>query len=226
MLIISFRTVLIFVFLTIFMRLLGKRQVGQLEIGEFVSALLISELAASPIADPDAPLLFALLPMALIVILEILISCLCAHFPSVKKLFDGCPSVLIRKGQVDQDALAKARLSPDELLSQLRLKGCAHPAEADYAVLEQNGQLSVIFKASDRPLTPGDLQLNLPDEGYALPLVICGRINHSALCASGMGEKDLIKKLKGTPLSSVLLFAVDDTGKEFLAKYKNNKEKP
>ena len=153
MLIISFRTLIIFLFLSFFMRLLGKRQVGQLEIGEFISALLLSELAAFPISDPDVPLLHALLPIGLIVCLEIFISCLCARFPFIKKVFDGCPAVLIRKGQVDPSALSKARISPDELLAQLRLKGCADPSKVDYALLEQNGQFSVVLKSESQPLS-------------------------------------------------------------------------
>lgn len=226
MLTIALRTALIFVFLTFFMRLLGKRQVGQLEIGEFVSALLLSELAAFPVADPDVPLIFALLPITLIVTLEILFSCLCARFPFIKKIVDGCPAILIKKGTVDQAALLKTRISPDELLSQLRLKGCSDPSEADYAILEQNGQLSVILKSPNRPICPCDLGLSPQNQGYAQPLVICGRINRSALSSCGLDEKLLINKLHGLSPADVLLFTIDDGGKEFLVKYQDLKEAP
>ena len=218
MFIIALRTLLIYAILTLFVRFLGKRQVGQLEIGEFISALLLSELAAFPIADPSIPLLFAVLPVSIIVLLEILTSCLCARFPFFKKLFDGCPAVLIRRGKIDEAALFKARFSPDELLSQLRLKGVSDPTQVDYAVLEQNGQLSVILKNKFRPLSPSDLGQNPSDEGYALPLVICGRINRSALSAMGMTEQALTSRLGSTPVEDILLYTVDDGGTEYLVK--------
>ena len=218
MFIIALRTLLIYAILTLFVRFLGKRQVGQLEIGEFISALLLSELAAFPIADPSIPLLFAVLPVSIIVLLEILTSCLCARFPFFKKIFDGCPAVLIRRGKIDEAALFKARFSPDELLSQLRLKGVSDPTQVDYAVLEQNGQLSVILKNKFRPLSPSDLGKNPSDEGYALPLVICGRINRSALSAMGMTEQALTSRLGSTPVEDILLYTVDDGGTEYLVK--------
>lgn len=215
---IALRTLLIYALLTIFVRFLGKRQVGQLEIGEFISALLLSELAAFPIADPSVPLSFAILPVSLIVLLEMLTSCLCARFPFFKKLFDGCPAILIRQGQLDEDALFKARISPDELLGQLRLKDVSDPSQVDYAILEQNGQLSVILKNKYRPLSPSDLQGNPQNDGYAVPLVICGDINRSALKAKKMTKADLTKKLKGVPVKDILLFTIDDGGNEYLAK--------
>ena len=224
MLAIAVRTVLIYLFLTFFMRLLGKRQVGQLEIGEFVSALLLSELAAFPVADPDIPLAFALLPIALIVLLEILISALCARFPVIKKVFDGCPALLIRKGIIDQRALSKARIPPDELLAQLRLKNVSDPATVDYAILEQNGQLSVILKNPYRPLCPQDLEKHPQNEGYAVPVILCGRINFSGLFAMGLNEQTLQRKLGSLPVSEILLYTLDDAGKEYLVKYTDVKE--
>jgi uncharacterized membrane protein YcaP (DUF421 family) len=223
--IIALRTLIIYAILTVFMRLLGKRQVGQLEIGEFISALLLSELAAFPIADPSIPLTFALLPVSLIVLLELLTSCLCARFPRFKKLFDGCPAVLIRKGRLDEKALFKARFSPDELLSQLRLKNVADPNDVDYAILEQNGQLSVILNKSAQSTTPKDFEKAPANEGYAVPLVICGKINRSALEAMNLSETSLRKKLKDIPLEKVLLFTIDDGGNEYLVKSENVQSK-
>ena len=225
LLIISFRTLIIFLFLSFFMRLLGKRQVGQLEIGEFISALLLSELAAFPISDPDVPLIHALLPIGLIVCLEIFISCLCARFPFIKKVFDGCPAVLIRKGQVDPSAVSKARISPDEHLAQLRLKGCADPSKVDYALLEQNGQFSVVLKSESQPLSPSDIEKKPADCGYAVPLVICGRINRSGLDAIGITERELKKKIGNVATSEILLFTSDDCGNEYMVRYDKKEER-
>ena len=203
---------MIYLFLALIMRLSGKRQAGQLEVGELVTALLLSELAAFSIVDSGVPLSQALLPIALITLLEIAMSCLCALFPSFKRIFEGCPAVLIANGKIDKDALFGVRLSPDELLAQLRLKGVADPDEVDFAILEQNGQLSVILKSLHQPLTPRDLQKHPQDQGYARPLVVCGKINYSNLHLLGMTKRDLQKRLGKTPIRSVLLYTLNDAG--------------
>ena len=94
MIAIALRALFIYIFLTFIMRISGKRQVGQLQVGELVTALLLSELAAFPIADQSIPLIFAVLPVTLILLLEILSACLCALFPRMKKIIEGTPSLL------------------------------------------------------------------------------------------------------------------------------------
>ena len=91
--------------------------------------------------------------------------------------------------------------------------------------MEQNGQLSVILKNKFRPLSPSDLGKSPLDEGYALPLIICGRINRSALSAMALSEKDLMKMIGKTAVDDILLFTVDDGGTEYLVKKQSQKEK-
>lgn len=198
------------------MRISGKRQVGQLQIGELVTALLLSELAAFPIADPDVPLAFAVLPIVLIIALEIFSACLCALFPKIKKIVEGTPSFLVEDGKLDQKALFKNRLSPDELMAQLRLKGVADLSDVDYAILEQNGQLSVILKSSRQPLTPEDLDVKPKAKGLARTLIVCGKINTSNMKRLNLSESNLLSRLGGKSISDVLLYTVNDGGADKL----------
>lgn len=216
MIAIALRTLFIYVFLTFIMRISGKRQVGQLQIGELVTALLLSELAAFPIADQSIPLIFAILPVTLILLLEILSACLCALFPRIKKIIEGTPSLLIVHGKLHEKALYTSRLSPDELLAQLRLKNISDLSLVDYAILEQNGQLSVILKPEKQPVTPEDLNLTPQTVGMAKALIVCGKIDRSNLKHLNITEKTLKKQLGNTRISDVLLYTVNDGGERRL----------
>lgn len=212
MLTVAARTFFIYIFITLFMRLSGKRQVGQMQIGELVSALLLSEVASLPITDPNVPLIVSVLPVLLLTLFEIVSSCLCARFPKIKKLAEGTPSLLVDGGRLDAAQLFRARLSPDELLAQLRLKGIADLSEVDYAILEQNGQISVIQKAGKRPATPEDHGLSPVNTGLALPLIVCGCPNTSNLTKLGVKKEDLEKKIAPRRIKDVLLCTMNDAG--------------
>ena len=212
----AIRTLFVYLILTFFLRVSGKRQVGQMEVGDLVCALLLSELAALPLTDPDIPLLYLLIPVPLIILCEILSACLCALFPKFKKVVEGTPSILIDKGLLDQKQLTKARLSPDELLAQLRLKGVSDLSQVYSAILEQNGQLSVILNSACQPATPSHFGMEVVEEGVAFPLIVSGRINRSGLDRLQMTEKQLRTKIAPHDLRDVLLCTVSDGGKLFL----------
>ena len=207
------RTLAVYLLLTFFLRISGKRQVGQMEVGDLVCALLLSELAALPLTDPDIPLVHLLVPVPLIILCEILSACLCALFPKFKKIVEGTPSILIDKGVIDQKQLFKARISPDELLAQLRLKGVADLSEVYAAVLEQNGQLSVILKSECRPAALSDLGLEVAEQGVGYPLIVSGRINRSGLDRMHLTEKQLRSKIAPHDMRDVLLCTLNDTGR-------------
>ncbi len=212
MIAIALRTFFIYIFISLSMRISGKRQLGQLQIGELVTTLLLSELAAFPIADPNIPLAFALVPVSLIMLCEITFSTLCALSPNIKKFFAGTPSFLIANGKLNEKQLFKNRISPDELLAQLRLKNVSDLSQVDYAILEQNGQLSVVLKASKQPLTPSDMNITPQTEGLARPLIICGRFDRSNMQRLNISEELLRKRLGEVPISEVLLYTVNEGG--------------
>ena len=200
------RTLLLYALLIAAMRLTGKRQIGELQLSELVTTLLISEIAANPIVLPSSPLWHAILPILLIVLLELGISFLVTKSPTIKLLFDGRPSVLIRRGSIDQKELGRQRISVDELLSALRLKGFPDPSAVSYAILEQNGQLSVFSDAECSSL--------------AYPLIVDGKEDPAALKAAGKDRNWLKKRLSALSCRQdrVFLFTVTDDGTEFLAR--------
>ncbi len=164
------RTVIIYVLLSAALRLMGKRQLGELDVGELVSTLLISELAAIPIDDPDIPLLNAVIPIILILSAEIIISTLKNKSEKLKETFEGKPVYIIYKGRIIQRALCENRISINELLSEIRSQGVGDIGEVSYAILEQNGVLSII-KKSDAALAhtliiDGNIIEEEADNGY------------------------------------------------------------
>ena len=211
---IALRTLFVYLMLMLFLRLLGKRQVGQLEVGELVTALLLSELAAFPIADPDIPLIYAAVPVLLIVFLELLSACLCAAFPRVKRLIEGAPAILVSQGKLDQKELARCRLSPDELLAQLRLKDVPDWSQVEYAVLEQNGQLSVILKSpagADNSAAGGADNAGAGGK-LCLPLIVNGALHKSNLARLSISPADLRRRLRGVKVRDVLLYTASGDG--------------
>lgn len=218
MLIVLCRTVLIYFFLIALLRYTGKRQIGQLQPSELVVTLMLSELAVSPISDESRPLLFALLPIVLLSSLEVLIAHGVTKSRRMKKAFDGSPSFLIYKGELSQRELARQRLSLDEFLSQLRLCGYPDISEIAYAVMEQNGQISVIPHAGARPVQCGDLRIPADESGMQHPLIIDGEISRYNLALLQKSEAWLHSRLAAAGISAAqtFFFSCDDAGKEIL----------
>ena len=218
------RTFLIYVSLTLTLRLMGKRQIGELEISELVSTLLLSEIASAAIGDPSMPLTFSLFATLLIVALEFLISNLKNRSALLKKIFDGTPSILVNRGRIDQRELKKMRISVEELLSAFRLQGIATPEDVYYAVLEQNGQLSVILRASKSPLCISDLSSPPEEKGMAHALIVDGEINKTALtlCQKNEGWLRDACRRRGAAIENVFLFTLDDNDPIFIIKKEEN----
>ncbi len=206
------RTVIIYFFLVFFMRIMGKRQVGELELSELVSTLLLSEIATIPIENADIPLSNMFIPLLLIISLEIILSFATTKSELLKRFLSGKPSVLIKRGQLDIEELEKTRLSVEELSSELRLKGIGSVSEVEYALLEQNGQISVIPKKEYSPLTPKDAKINVSEDGISHMLIVDGHIKKENLALSGKSQKWLDAQLSNMKKEAddIFLFTVDD----------------
>ena len=191
------RTLFIYLFLSISIKIMGKRQIGELEVEELVSTLVISEVAALPIADPDIPLMNAIIPVLFIVCLEIIISYVKNKSALLKKYVEGEPIYLVHRGTLLQSVLKENRLSVNELLCEMRIQGVSSIEEIDYAVLEQNGSIS-IFKKDDTPLSH--------------PLIVDGEVDLKMLTELGHDEGWLKKQLSKKSLAAedVFLMTVDD----------------
>ena len=203
------RTIIIYLLLSFSLRIMGKRQIGELDIVELVSTLLISEIAAIPIDDPDIPLLNAIIPILLLISIEIIISSVKNKSEKLKRVVEGTPSYIIYKGRLLQKELSKNRLSVNELLAELRSQGVTDISEVSYAILEQNGTLSIVKKSDSAP---------------AHTLVIDGEILRGPLTRLGYNDTWLNKQLDGASLElkEVFLMTVTDDGKlNFIKKERN-----
>ena len=216
------RTIILYILITAGLRLLGKRQIAQLEPVELVLTMMISDLATVPMQDFGIPLLSGVIPIFTLLSLSMLLSQLSLHSLRFREVVCGAPVVRIRNGQIQQDAMAKNRYTPDELLEELRRQGITSVADVKYAVLENSGQLSVLPVTAQSPPTAAQLGLEVADE-VTLPLVLVndGSILRKNLAARGLDENWLQKELKKRRLSSprqVFLLTVDEKGSVFCVK--------
>ncbi len=192
------RTIIIYLLLIFSMKIMGKREIGELEINELVSTLLVSEIAAMPITEPDIPLLNAIIPILFIVSSEILIAYLKNKSAKVKKIIEGEPVYLIKNGKLNSCALQKNRISLNELLCEMRMQSIFNIHDVQYAILEQNGNISFLAPQNSNNM--------------AHYVVIDGSVDKELLRTLGLNESWLLGALKKrkTKLEDVFLLSVDD----------------
>ena len=212
--IIFFRTIIIYITMTSLLRLMGKRQVGELESSELISTLFLSDIATLPIANPDIPILYSLLPICMIVSFEVIITFSKNKVNILKRIFEAKPSFLIYKGEIDQKELCKLRISIQELISELRVQEIGDISDVYHAILEENGKLSVIKRASSSPPNASDMGLDVVEKGIAHALILDGCCDEENMLRLNIDKKSLTKmcKDKGHKIEDVFLLTVDDSG--------------
>ena len=194
------RTVIIYVILSISLRIMGKRQLGELDVSELVSTLLISEIASIPIDDPDIPLMNAVIPILFILSVEILLSTINNKSEKMKSLIEGKPQYIIYKGRVLHNVLDENRISINEILSEMRAQGVGDISDVYYAAIEQNGALSILKKDGSQ---------------MAHAVIIDGDVIKGNLKAVGYDDNWLNARLKKNKIKQddVFLMTIDDGGK-------------
>lgn len=209
---ILFRTLIIYVCLIATLRFMGKRQLGELEVSELVTTLLLSEIASLPVTNQDIPISYALIPIFTLVALEVSLSALLLKWPWLKKILSTRPTFLIDRGRLDAKMLRSVRISVDELMSQLRQKDVFDLDEVEYAILEPNGQISIVPKATARTVTTSDMNLHPKEHGMMHLIVADGIINQRNLACIGKDEAWVKKTLRknGHQLNEILLMTADD----------------
>ncbi len=202
------RTLIIYCLLMITLRLMGRREIGQLDASDLVSTLLISELAAIPIDDPDIPLLNAILPILFILCLEVILSTIKNKSARLGRAIDGNSCFIIYKGRLSQKALRENRLSLNELLSALRSQGVGDIGSVSYALLEQNGTISVIQDSQSK---------------MAHPIVMDGNVLERSLRRLGKNKQWLEHELqkRHTQTDNIFLMTVADDGEILLIEKEN-----
>ena len=209
------RTVILYFLIMTGLRLMGKRQIGELEPSELVLTMMISDLATVPMQDFGIPLLAGVIPSLTLLSLSMLLSQLSLLSLRFRELMCGTPSILIRNGKLQQDAMRKNRYTLDELLEQLRGQGYVSVDEVRWAVLENSGQLSILPWARQRPPTAEELGLTPEEDELPFILINDGRIVRRNLARSGRNEAWLQKELRRTGHSAgeIFLLTVDGSGK-------------
>ena len=216
-----FRTLTLYGLIILGIRLMGKRQVGELEPSELVFTLLIADLAAVPMQDFGIPLITGAVPIVTLLCVTLLISLLTMHSIRFRAVVCGKPSVVIRDGKLCQEEMRKNRFTLDELTEELRVQGVADLRSVRYAILETNGQLTVLLKTAEAPVTASQLGLSPADPGLSTLIISDGRLMADNLERRGLNQAWLDNELKRHHAASVReVFAlwVDELGKVFFVK--------
>ena len=211
------RTILLYVILIVGIRAMGKRQIGELEPIELVLMLLISDLAAVPMQDFGIPLLNGVVPIVTLLSLSMLLSFFSMKSVRFHRLVCGNPTTLIKEGVIQQAAMRRNRFTLDELIDELRAQGVTDLSTVKYAVLETNGQLSVLLYPADAPATPRQLGKAVRDD-VSLPTVLIndGHVMKNGLTDKGLDRAWLDRTVRAhgfRDVREILLLTVDNAGK-------------
>lgn len=199
---------------------MGKRQIGDMQPNELVVTLLISEIAAMPLQDTSQPLLLGIVAVTVLVVLEIVISVLSMKNLKIRQLMSGKSVVVIKNGVIDQEAMKNVRVTVLDLIELLRGQNVFDISTVAFAVLEVNGELSVLLKASEQPATAGDVKSDKEDALLPLPVITDGKILNDSLKALQIKQSELENMLKTHKVLSrdVFLLTLDRKGNMNLIK--------
>lgn len=212
MFIVFIRTTILYTLVVIVMRLMGKRQIAELQPYEFVITIMISDLAALPMQDIRLPLILGVIPILTLLLLKNLLSQLQLKSQTARKLIDGEPTILINKSKIVYNAIKRQQLNIDELMEQLRLEGYFNLSEIQYAILENNGELSIL------PSSNNNLNSQNSPLGNNLPKILIsdGKINKNSLTSIGKDKQwieNVLKTHNITNIKDVLIAMYDTNGK-------------
>lgn len=212
------RAFIIYIFVIIAVRIMGKRQVGELKPHELVITILLSAVAVIPLEENSMPLANCLVPILLFISMEIITSVVSMKSLWFRNLLQGKPIFVIRKGKLDQNKLKQMRFTIDDIVDALRQKDIFDLSEVEDAVIETNGSLSVLPKAEYKPLTPNDVNISVTEKGTPITIVMDGKpiseyFNELKIKDS---EIELILQTVNTDISKIMLLTIDDNGNTFL----------
>ena len=205
---IFFRTLLIYVILIATVRLMGKRQIGELEVTDLVTTLMLSEIAALPITDTNIPVSHALIPMITLLFLEVASSVILIRIPKLKALVSARPTVIISNGVLNQEALRSIRISMEELMGEIRQQGYSSMDQVNDAILEKNGKLTILPKPRYAQPTADQLGLKTKEDPLMHVVLTDGHINRAGLALIGKDEDWLQKAISRRGYTSDSLFCV------------------
>ena len=191
-----YRTVILYLCVVVALRIMGKRQLGELQPSELVIALMISDLASIPIESDKIPIIRGIIPVFALVLIEFIFSTLIVKSEFFRKIITGTPTKIITDGNFDKKQLKKLRITFDDVMEQLRLAGYSSISQIDSAIIETNGQLSIIPLEAERPVTCKDLNISSPQTHIPYTIISDGKLRKNNLKNAGYDEKWLRAKLK------------------------------
>ena len=220
------RVSILYILVLLIMRLMGKREIGQMQPFELVIAIMIADLASIPMADVGVPITNGIVPILALLLFQLIISKLNLKSIKLREIICGKPSILIYRGKIDEEQLNKEKITINELQERLRQKDIFSIGDVEYAILETNGEISVIQKPEKRNVIPEDLNI-LPDyEGIPYDLVIDGKIMQDNLKKIGKDINWLTKETKKFNIKpeEALIITYDGKGQIFCQRKEKNKK--
>jgi len=197
------KTIVLYFYIVVVYRLMGKKEVGKLSIIDLIVSILIAELAAMSIESTDRSIFVSIVPILVLVIIQIILSYISLKSDKVRKIIDGNPTTIIKSGKIKFNEMAKLRYSLDDLITQLREQGIKSIEEVDYAILENNGKLSVFQNTKD----------------YPMPIIVDGKIDFEVLKELGKDSKWVIELLENKNLSlNQIYYAFYSKNKTYIIK--------
>ena len=213
------KTIIIYFTIVFAMRIMGKRQIAQLQPYELVLALLIAEVTAKPMDTPGTPLSYGLVSAITLILLYFLIARLSIKSETVKKLFSSKPSIVVNKGVILREELSRLDYTLSDLIEQIRAKGFYDVCDIDYAILETNGKLSVFPITTKMPPTLSDLNLKPNHTNLAYSIIMDGKFQKDNLIKCGLSQDAVISALSHVgvaDISRVFYASLHDNNKIFV----------
>lgn len=215
MFVLLIRTVIIFAVTILLVKIMGRRTIAELQVSELVVTLLISNIASVPMQDIEMPLLTGIVPVATLVVIEIMISCALMKFPSLNGIINGAPIAVIKEGKIDRNALKKLRMTGEDLFQGLRKKDIFDISTVAYAIVESDGTLSALQYAKDKPPSATDLKINAAKERMNVLLICDGTADKSSMQFLEITPAKIARYLRAKNLNAddIFILTADTDGK-------------
>lgn len=220
MLIILFRVLIVYLIVLLYLRVMGKRQLGEMQPFELVITLIIADIATLPMTQTSMPLLFSLIPLTMIVVLHFIVSFIARKSIKMRRVINGKPVIVISPRGIELEALKELNMNFDDLIQGLRSCNFYKIEDVEYAIVETNGTISVIPKSECTPVVNGDLKIKLPPASLPLNIIAVGKVIHENYKLANIDDKFLEKIFKQANVKSekdILLMTLDTNGKVYVA---------
>ena len=221
------RVSILYILVLIIMRLMGKRESGQMQPFELVISIMIADLASIPMSDVGIPITNGIIPILALLLFQLIISIINVKSVKLREIICGKPSILIYRGKIDEKELRKEKITINELEERLRQNDIFAIGDVEYAILETNGQLSVIQKPEKRNTIPEDFNITPEYEGIPYDLVLDGKVMDDNLTKIGRDYNWLKKETEKFNMKpeEALVITFDGKGQIFCQRKENNSKK-